>query len=367
MEQWYEYWFANVEGITGKRKKILRENVNDAEALYNIEETMKKSQIGAVITEKEKEQIKESRGKKSWKEEYKRLELEKIRFVPFYSPLYPGRMKELPGMPYALYGIGELPEDNEMTAAVVGARRCSAYGERMTLKFSEILAAAGVQIISGMAKGIDGAAHRGALNVEGRTYAVLGCGVNICYPGDHKGLYEDLRKSGGIWSEYPPGTPPLPAHFPARNRIISALADTVLVMEAREKSGSLITADMALEQGRDVYALPGMVESELSRGCNRLIRQGAGILLSPEDLLAELGIFEKSGKMKREKKSNKNKIMLESAENLVYSKFDLYPRNREEILKMTGLSPQELAEILISLELKGYIVERPRNYYIRRE
>ena len=227
--------------------------------------------------------------------------------------------------------------------AVVGARRCSSYGEKMTLRFVERLAESGIQIISGMALGIDGMAHRAALNVGGKTFAVLG---------------------GGL-SEQPPGTPPVAWHFPARNRLISGLADVVLVMEAKEKSGSLITADMALEQGRDIYALPGMVTEPLSCGCNRLIRQGAGILLNEEDLLEELVI---KGLLKKKIaiiSDTKNKIKLETKENLVYSKLGLYPRGLDDLQRETGLTPQEVMGICVSLQLKGCIQERSKNYYVR--
>ena len=141
----------------------------------------------------------------------------------------------------------------------------------MALAYGERLAEAGIQIISGMARGIDGAAQRGALNGGGRTYGVLGCGVDICYPREHRGLYCDILKEGGLLSEQLPGEPPLAGYFPARNRIISGLSDLVLVMEAKERSGSLITADMALEEGKDVFALPGLATSPMSRGCHRLI------------------------------------------------------------------------------------------------
>ena len=218
-----------------------------------------------------------------------------------------------------------------------------------------------MQIISGMARGIDGAAHRGALNVSGRTFAVLGCGVNICYPKEHRGLYQDIQKNGGILSEYPPGMPPLANHFPARNRIISGLSDVILIMEAKQKSGSLITADMALEQGKDIYALPGPINSELSKGCNALIKQGAGILLGVEDILEELSI--KIGK--NSLNCQKNKKILESKDKIVYSKLGLFPMGREELLQSTGFAPQELAGILLSLELGGHIKEISKNYYIR--
>ena len=274
---------------------------------------------------------------------------------------YPKRLEELAGMPYALFFIGEMPQEGISSVAVVGARRCSSYGEKMTLRFVERLAESGIQIISGMALGIDGMAHRAALNVGGKTFAVLGGGADVCYPAAHKGLYNDLIKRGGILSEQPPGTPPVAWHFPARNRLISGLADVVLVMEAKEKSGSLITADMALEQGRDIYALPGMVTEPLSCGCNRLIRQGAGILLSPEDLLKELGIQNK----RLGKKSDKNEIMLESPENIVYSCLGLYPEGMDQLAAETGLAIPELLRTLVSLQMKGLVTEVSRNYYVK--
>ncbi|MCI8639601.1 MAG: DNA-protecting protein DprA [Coprococcus sp.] len=369
-EEYYEYWFANVEGIRADRKRSIRKCIGSAKAIYNIEETILSAPLRENLSDREVSKIKESRKKKDWKKEYAHLAEKGIRFIPWHSPDYPARFDSLPGMPYALYLKGHLPKEERISAAIVGARRCSAYGERMTLEFAEALAEAGIQIISGMARGIDGFAHRGALNVGGMTCAVLGCGTDICYPREHKGLYQDLERKGGIVSEFPPGTPPLPSNFPARNRIISALADIVLVMEAREKSGSLITADLALEQGRDVYALPGPVTEELSRGTNNLIRQGAGILLNPQEMLDELGIQSKKEEEKEgtdtDRKKGKNKIMLESIENLVYSKLGLYPRNQEELLQEAHLAPQELAGILVSLELKGYISEVSKNYYIRR-
>ncbi len=170
-------------------------------------------------------------------------------------------------------------------AAVIGARLASGYGREQARRFSYRMASRGITIISGMARGIDGIAQTAALDAGGRSYAVLGCGVDICYPEENRSLYDRLLQQGGILSEYPPGTPPEARLFPLRNRIISGLADAVLVIEARKKSGTLITVDMALEQGRDVFALPGRVSDSLSDGCNRLIRQGAAPATCPEDLL----------------------------------------------------------------------------------
>ena len=202
---------------------------------------------------------------------------------------YPARMKPLPGMPKGIYVKGKLPRDDLPSAAIVGGRACSAYGREQARRFARELAAAGVQIISGLASGIDAAAHEGALEGGGLTFAVLGCGVNICYPRENYPLMRRiLEQEGGVLSEFQPGERPLAWHFPQRNRVISALADLVLVVEARQKSGSLITADYALEQGKSVYALPGRVNETLSEGSNRLIAQGAGIAVDPTALLEEL-------------------------------------------------------------------------------
>ena len=190
--------------------------------------------------------------------------------------------------PKGLYVLGALPADDLPSVAIVGSRMCSPYGRKMAYQFGLELAARGVQIVSGMALGIDGYAHEGALAGGGRTLAVLGSGADVCYPEKNRHLYRDIPKRGGVLSEEEPGTPPLPYNFPKRNRIISALSDLVLVVEARKKSGSLITADSALEQGRTVMAVPGRVGDALAEGTNYLIAQGADIAWSVEAVLDAL-------------------------------------------------------------------------------
>ena len=245
---------------------------------------------------------------------------------------YPERMGKLKGMPPVLWGIGRLPEEHRPTVAIVGARRSTVYGNETARYFARELAGAGVQIISGLAWGIDGMAHEGALEAGGDTFAVEGCGVDICYPSGHRALYEKICETGGVLSEQPPGKPPLAHHFPARNRMISALSDLVLVVEAREKSGSLITADFALEQGKDVWAVPGRITDELSRGCLDLIRQGAGVADSPETILEALGISEKKAPLPEKN----TKILLAKEENIVYSWIRLQPASLEELVRRTG-------------------------------
>ena len=202
---------------------------------------------------------------------------------------YPERLMPFADMPSRLFVRGALPADEQKTAAIVGARICTAYGKSQAAFFAQVLAANGVAVISGLACGIDAAAHEGALRGKGKTFAVLGCGVDICYPKQNYPLMRRmLENGGGVLSEFPPGAEPLPWHFPIRNRVISALADVVLVIEAKEKSGSLITADYALEQGKTVFALPGRTTDATSRGCNRLIADGAAALITDSwDVLRE--------------------------------------------------------------------------------
>ncbi|MCC2254887.1 DNA-processing protein DprA [Ruminococcus sp. CLA-AA-H200] len=359
----YEYWLARIRGISAKKKRMLREHMNSAESVYYIEETQLEE--AGFLNENEKDRIRDAQKEEDPEEEYEKMCGKGIRFIPWSDREYPGRLREMEDMPYALYVKGKLPLETSRTAAVIGARRCTPYGEKYAVDFAAALAGRGVEIISGMARGIDGMGHRGALMAGGRTFAVLGSGVDICYPREHIGLYMDiLEQDGGILSEQPPGTPPLPQHFPARNRIISGLSDAVLVMEAGKKSGSLITVDLALEQGKDIYALPGPVNSELSDGCNRLIRQGAGILLSPESLLEEWHLEQKPDVQSCEK-CDKNEKVLETTEKLVYSRLGLYPKDVDQLAAETGMNVRELMGLLVSLELKGYAREISKNHYIR--
>lgn len=220
--------------------------------------------------------------------EYEKMTERGISFVAAGEEGYPKKLADIPDAPCAVYYVGQLPQDEEKTVAIIGARNCSEYGKAMARQFGEILADAGVQIVSGMARGIDGIGQQAALDAGGYSLGVLGCGVDICYPPENRQLYERLIADGGICSEYPPGIEPRAVLFPPRNRIISGLCDGVLVIEAKERSGTLITVDMALEQGREVYALPGRVTDPLSSGCNRLIRQGAALVTSPQEMLHEL-------------------------------------------------------------------------------
>jgi DNA processing protein len=230
----------------------------------------------------------------------------------------------------------------------------------MAYKFAK----AGIVTISGMAAGVDSLAHRGSIKGEGGTIAVLGCGLDVIYPKSNKGIYKDIVEKGGLLiSEQPLGMPPLKRHFPLRNRIISGLSNTVIVVEAKEKSGSLITADYAIEQGRDVYAVPGNINSIISKGCNRLIHQGAGIFLSPEGFLCDKGYIEMEELYTNDLQKNKKNLALMN--NKVYSCLDLYPKTLDEIIRETKELPQVVLEEIISLQLQGAIKEVGKNRYVQ--
>ena len=283
-----------------------------------------------------------------------------IHYVEKNSSIYPARLRELSGMPKQLYYIGRFPEDTKPTAAIGGARLCSAYGRIQAFRYGKFLSEHGVQVISGMAAGIDAEGHKGALEGGTPTFAVLGNGVDICYPSSSRGIYRRIpQKNGGIISEYEPGTRGRAYHFPARNRIISGLSDAVLVVEAKEQSGSLITANFALEHGHSVYALPGAVTEELSRGCNKLIFDGAGIAYSPEIMLMEWGIEAKNRPQNVEKK----KLGLAPDLDLVYSGLDLRPENLDNLIRKTGFSASKVCALLTELQLMGLVGETGRQYY----
>ena len=288
--------------------------------------------------------------------------LSKIKCVRKGEKDYPERLYSLPHMPDELFYVGNLPKDHTPSVAIVGARSSSVYGRAQAFRYAKTFSEAGVAVISGLAAGIDSEGHKGALAGTTPTFAVLGSGVDVCYPSSNKTLYEKiLRQGGGILSEFAPGTPPLSYHFPLRNRIISGLADLVLVVEARKKSGSLITANHALEQGKTVYALPGQVNDALSRGCNELIFDGAGIAYCPEVILAELGID--SGQ-KKEKEQMKR---LSKEEERI---FELLKENEltstEQLIRQSGFNAETVNRIVMRLLIDDIIMEEGRNQYAKK-
>lgn len=355
--QKYQYWMRSIPGIGNKKLRKLVEYCGSAKEVYHLAE--KQFSYIPEIRSDEILAITDSRRCWNLEREAEILERSGVAMTTIEDDVFPGRLLQYDDCPYALFYKGSLPKDTQPTAAIVGARLCSEYGRAVALELGEKLAVCGISVVSGMAAGIDSFGHWGAIRGQGRTYAVLGCGVDICYPKGAGELYERIPEEGGIISEYPPGTRPLPGQFPARNRIISAFSDIVIVVEAKKKSGSLITADFALEQGKEIYAVPGRLDDNLSQGCNSLIRQGAGIITSSDELLLELELLPK--KFRPEKEKTKN--LLEKEELLVYSCFDLHTKNMEELIQMTRIPASEMADILIRLQTKGWIEESFKNYY----
>lgn len=356
----YRLWFANIPGVGACKKQIVLETCASAKELYGLSDAAIRRIPG--LGEENAERIIASR--RDWKleAEWSRFQESGAGFVTIEEEAYPKRLRNIARPPYGIYYLGSLPGQERTAVAIVGARGRSAYGSQVARRLAEALAGAGVDIISGMARGIDADGHMGALAADGRTYAVLGCGVDVCYPKENRYLYEHIPGKGGILSEYPMLTEPRQSLFPQRNRIIAGLSDYTVVIEARERSGSLITADYALEQGREVYALPGRITDELSGGCNRLIRQGAGVLVSVEDFLRELSLDAARTCVQMDFRKN----LLEKDERLVYSLFDFAPLGIGTLVTKSGFGLSELLDILERLERKGFIEETITNYYIKK-
>ena len=289
---------------------------------------------------------------------YKELEDKNIKYFSQDHLNYPYLLKRIPDPPIGLFCIGELPDDTNPKIAIIGARRCSEYGRVISAQIAESLAKDGLVIVSGMARGIDSMAHKGALKSGGITIAVLGSGCDICYPVENNRLKEEIEKTGCVISEYAPSVIPHRGFFPARNRIISGISNVLIVVEAAKKSGTLITVGQAAEQGRDVFAVPGNINSELSYGTNALIRDGATPLLEYTDILNALGI-----EIKTEKQIQKK---LTPQEKQLYSVINHEPIGIDALIEYTKQDVGNIYSNLMSLQYNGFIKELPGSRYIRR-
>lgn len=285
-----------------------------------------------------------------------------IQFLCFKDAGYPRQLKNIFDPPAVLFLRGKTSPDDELAVAVVGARKPTPYGQIVAEKLAKDLAAVGVTVVSGMARGIDTSAHKGALSAGGRTLAVLGCGLDVVYPRENKKLMEQIAETGAVLSEFPPGSAPEAWHFPARNRVISGLSLGTVVVEAGEKSGALITANFALEQGRDVMAVPGNVTGSLSRGPHRLIKQGARLVEGAGDIIDELGLERL---FPLPEKDERPALKISKEEEILYRLLTLEPVSLETIIIKSGLTPQKVMAALMYLELKGLTRQLPGKSYIR--
>ncbi len=288
------------------------------------------------------------------------LEKKGISFVHHGGFEYPELLKNIPDPPPGLFVRGRIAGDGGHSVAVVGSRKATRYGLTVAAKLARDLAGSGMTVISGMARGIDTAAHRGALAAGGRTVAVLGCGVDVVYPGENAGLMEEIVSSGAVVSEFPLQERPEAWHFPVRNRIISGMSRGVVVVEAAARSGALITADCALDQGRDVMAVPGNITSEQSRGTNRLIRQGARLVEDAGDVLEELGL----SRLFRDDGRDAPAPSLSPGEDAVYKLISAEPVMLDELVERSGLPAQNILAALTFLEMRGFVRQLPGRLYI---
>jgi len=289
------------------------------------------------------------------------LEQLSVRLVTYWDENYPACLRHIHDPPALLYLRGNLPDGDAF--AIVGSRRASNAGINLTREISADLARRGITIVSGLARGIDTAAHRGALEAEGRTIAVLGCGIDHVYPPENLQLFQQILEHNAIISEFPPGVQPLPGHFPGRNRIISGLSRGVLVVEAAAGSGSLITGDFALEQGRELFAVPGGVKNATSFGPNRLIKEGAQLVTDAQDILQVLwpSLPTKTAR----KEEERFMAQLEGTTLKLYQTLAFEPQHADEIGRASGLTPMEVSAILLDLELRGGVQTLPGGRYVR--
>ncbi|HWG96362.1 MAG TPA: DNA-processing protein DprA [Nitrospira sp.] len=292
----------------------------------------------------------------------------KIQTVTLFDRSYPTRLKTIPDPPPLLYVSGSLSPKDEVAVAIVGGRRATPTGRLITEEIAKDLAGCGVTIVSGLARGIDAAAHRGALTGKGRTIAVLGCGIDRTYPSEHHMLRRNIESHGVVISELPIGAAPQSHHFPRRNRIISGLSLGVLVGEAATDSGSLITAKLALEQGREVFAVPGSVKEEACRGSNRLIKEGAKLVEGAQDILDEIlpqVDARQRATLHFDRALTEVRVPLGKEEASVYETLSYEARSIDTVIEHTGLSAAEVSAALLSLELNGRIRQLPGQQYIR--
>ncbi len=302
---------------------------------------------------------------KAVKRELSLLEEVGGRIVTLKDDHYPKRLKDIYDPPALLYVRGELRKEDELAVAVVGSRKTSPYGRWITEKIGQDLARHGVTIVSGMARGIDSVAHKGALQGGGRTIAVLGCGVDVIYPSENRTLFYQIIGDGAVLSEFPMGSPPEGGHFPRRNRIISGLSIGVVIVQASAGSGSLITAGYALEQGREVFAVPGNVGAEGSRGTNQLIKEGAKLVESSEDILEEvLPQWRREGEAVQ--KGETPGPDLAEEEKVLYRLLGETPFHIDAIIQESRLDPGKVSSLLLNLELKGLISQSPGKCFTKK-
>ncbi len=349
MDESVAYWvgFQMVRGIGPARLRRLQEAFGSLQAAW---EATPAAWREAGLSPKLIERLQRLRASVDLPTLLARWEAQGIQVIVWDDPRYPERLRHIPQAPAVLYMRGELRPEDDWGIAVVGTRKATAYGRQVAQEVAAALARHGLTVVSGLARGIDGLAHRAALETGGRTIAVLGSGVDRIYPPEHRRLAQHIleEQRGAVLSEYPPGTAPEASNFPPRNRIISGLSLAVVVIEAGEKSGALVTASFAADQGREVFAVPGSIYAPQSRGTNWLIQQGAHLLQRPEDILEVLDL-----QLLPMQQQARQTFRVTPTEEKILTCLSAEPAHVDEISAQAGLPVQEVLATLALLELEG--------------
>lgn len=359
-----EYWLAlsMISGIGATRCQKLLRHFGSPQAILGA--NLNELQHVAGIGEYTARQIVCSRDKLDIQKEIARIKKQKISVVTFSDDNYPANLKSIFDPPIVLYVKGRLLPEDRIAIAVVGTRRPTTYGKMVAEKLSRELAEREVTVVSGLARGIDTSAHTGALSCGGRTIAVLGCGVDICYPPENRAFLDEISERGAVVSEFPMGTPPEKINFPLRNRIISGLSLGAVIVEAGHRSGALITAECALEQGREVFAVPGNIFNLGTKGTHSLIKQGAKLVENCEDIVEEIRCLRDVLPVSPVIKSI-SEVKLSPEEERVYNLLSFEPVHIDFISKQSGMSINRISPVLMNLEIKGKIRQVAGKMFLR--
>jgi DNA processing protein len=344
-----KYWvgFNIIQGIGPTRLRRLLNHFGDLEKAWRAPAL---DLAAAGLDRRAIEAVIASRPKINLEAEMEKIAARGVQVLTWDDEDYPKPLRSIASAPPVLYVLGKLLKQDEWAVAVVGTRHVTAYGREAAAELAGALARNRITIVSGMARGVDGIAHRAALDAGGRTIAVLGCGLDVVYPPEHARLAQAIAGQGALVSDYPLGAQPEARNFPPRNRIISGLSLGVLVVEGAEDSGSMITADYALEQGRDVFAVPGSIFASRSHGTNKLIQQGAKMVTSVEDILEELNLTQATQQMEV-----RNLIPDNPTEAAIMQQVSPEARHMDEIVRATGLPTADVSAALTMMELKGMV------------
>jgi DNA processing protein len=353
-----KYWvgFQRVPFIGPVRIRRLIDHFGDLEQAW----TAQPVDLQGVLDERAIQSLEKVKRELALDREMEKIERLGITVLTIQDDAYPRLLREIPAPPPVLYLKGEFTDADKIAIAIVGTRRATSYGREMARRIASELAAAGVTVVSGLARGIDAIAHQSALEAGGRTIAVLGSGVNVIYPSEHRQLAERIVEQGALVADYPPDTKPDAVNFPARNRIISGMSLGTLVVEAPTRSGALITCDFAADQGREVFVVPGSALSAASEGTNRLLRDGARAVTCAADLLDDLDLGRR-----REQVAVQQAFPMSEAERRILSLLTAEPQHIDELITAANLSISEGAALLTQMELQGFVRNLGAQHYAR--